>query len=103
MKQFSIVRNQLFAGFLILSIVFSACSSRDSSSNTNASRISIETAQTRSLPASNPMAGNTAISGNTMTTDAWLAKEEKSSGERYAEIEENPFLESARARFRRFD
>jgi Ca-activated chloride channel family protein len=97
MKQFSIVRNQLFAGFLILSIVFSACSSRDSSSNTNASRISIETAQTRSLPASNPMAGNTAISGNTMTTDAWLAKEEKSSGERYAEIEENPFLESARA------
>ncbi|HEX8639507.1 MAG TPA: hypothetical protein VF692_15665, partial [Pyrinomonadaceae bacterium] len=68
MKQFSIVRNQLFVGSLILSIVLSACSSRDSSLTSNASRVNTDAAQMQPVPASNAMAGNTAMSGNTSMT-----------------------------------
>ncbi|MGI8883778.1 MAG: vWA domain-containing protein [Pyrinomonadaceae bacterium] len=96
MKQFSNVRNQLLVGLLIFSIVFQACSSSDSSSNTN--RSEAKTAQNQPVSSS-----NSAMSNSSMMTDAKagsmpLAEDQsKSGGERYAEIAENPFLESSRA------
>ena len=98
MKQFSNVRNQLLVGFLIFSTVFQACSSNDSSSNTNTNRSEAKTAQNQSVASS-----NSAMSNNSMMTDAKagsmpLAEDQsKSGGERYAAIAENPFLESSRA------
>lgn len=93
MKQIFNVRTQLFVGLLIFSIVFSACSSSGSTSNTNASyRADSQTVQTQ------PVSSNAMMSANTsLAKEATFAEEQESTGERYAEIAENPFLESSRA------
>jgi Ca-activated chloride channel family protein len=92
MKQFSNVRVQSLIGLFIFSIIFSACNSSSSISNTNASRLNTETAQMQSVSSNAMMSANTSLA-----EDALFAEEQKSGGERYAEIEENPFLESSRA------
>jgi len=98
MKQFSIARNQLLVGLLVFSIVFPACSSKESAVVATNSNLS-EAKTTQNQPeysSSNTMA-NTSVMTDASAYRSPLAKEQKSSGERYAEIEENPFLESSRA------
>ena len=101
MKQFTVVRNQLLVGLLVFSVVFSACSISKSGSNSNSSGRS-ETAETvKSAPSSNASAtaANAASNTSTMAADGYALNENdaKMRGERYAEIAENPFLETSRA------
>jgi Ca-activated chloride channel family protein len=91
MKKQTVVRGQWTVGFLIFSIIFSACG-ESSTSNSNASRVNSETAQGTPVYAS-----NAATATNTTTFAEAQEFDEKALGERYAEIEENPFLESSRA------
>lgn len=80
---------KFFTAFVLLgSMIFSAC---DSVSNTNtnsasASRPDFSTSKTA------PMNSNTSSADENL-----LSEERNTNGERYAEITENPFLETARA------
>jgi Ca-activated chloride channel family protein len=93
MKQFSISRIQLFAGLLIFSILCVACGSSSinsgTSSDTNPYRVNSNASIAREISANSL--------SNTSTIADQSLEEHKSSGERYAEITENPFLESSRA------
>jgi Ca-activated chloride channel family protein len=82
------------ASVLLVSIIFSGCGSYGDSavSNSNAGS-SDEYSKTAPYPQS---AANSSAS-NTSATPMYEMNEEKTSGERYAEITENPFLEVARA------
>ena len=97
MKQFSIARNQLLVGLLVFSIVFPACSSKESSVTTNSNLSEAKTTQNQPAYSSSNAMANTSVMTDASAGSMPLAKEQKSSGERYAEIEENPFLESSRA------
>lgn len=74
------------AVLILLSVIFSACSSENGVSNTTANR--------QSQPQY-----STTVAANANTSMSIVAESsvEKASGERYAEITENPFLETARA------
>ena len=93
--QFPIV--QLSINFLLIfSIVLSGCST---SSNKSANTNQVAQNQT-SLPPSNTMTnmGSVVNSEQTLAGRSIVADEDlRAQGERYAEINENPFLESARA------
>jgi Ca-activated chloride channel homolog len=98
MKYFTFVRSQLLVGLLVFSIVFSACSSSSQSSNTNSYSGKSETVQ------SQPMSSRASNMANTSTNASGVAadyspygNESEAKGERYAAINENPFLESSRA------
>lgn len=101
MKQFTVVRNQLLVGLLVFSVVFSACSISTSSSNSNSSGRQTETV--KSAPSYNSNASgsmaNASSNTSTMAADEYALNENdaKMRGERYAEITENPFLETSRA------
>ncbi len=85
---------------LIFSFVFSACSISNSTTNSNVNYKTSER-QNAASSASNAMMSNSSMSADTISEKS----EEKQSGgfdnqtdgERYAEIEENPFLETSRA------
>lgn len=72
--------------FLIVSIIFSACDSASTSRTSNSNAATTDRSYYEMQP--------TGVS-NTSATPGVL--DEHASGERYAEIEENPFLETARA------
>ncbi|HEY0658453.1 MAG TPA: VWA domain-containing protein [Pyrinomonadaceae bacterium] len=96
MKQRSGISGVLSIVFVIFCLIFSACSS--STSNTNTTRINSDAVQNQPVyTSSNSMMSNASSMANTSIASMPLAEEPKSSGERYAEITENPFLESARA------
>ncbi len=80
---------KFFIGLLLLaSITFSACS-RPKTAYEN------ETVESRPYPNGDVAMNSNATSVNTLVAPEY--KEEKSRGERYAEITENPFLETSRA------
>jgi Ca-activated chloride channel family protein len=96
MKQRSGISGVLSIVLVIFCLIFSACSS--STSNTNTTRINSDAVQNQPVyTSSNSMMSNASSMANTSIASMPLAEEPKSSGERYAEITENPFLESARA------
>ena len=90
-------------GLFIFSVIFSACSSSSSSNVGYKTSETSEVAQSRSN--SNMMSSNSAMMQNTSSATPsapyQLQKgefdEKQTSGERYAEIAENPFLETSRA------
>jgi Ca-activated chloride channel family protein len=93
---------KISVGLFICSMLFSACGSYTSSTNSNVARETSETHNVeyskQSPMNSNTMANMAATAGSPMMQDNKSAKvEEKSSGERYAEITENPFLDVSRA------
>ncbi|MCY7348143.1 MAG: VWA domain-containing protein, partial [Pyrinomonadaceae bacterium] len=100
---------KISVGLFIFSLIFSACSAYQSSSNSNAVSKTSETRDveysTQPMMNSNMMSSNSATmqdsSGAMPSAPYQLRKgeydEKQTSGERYAEIEENPFLETARA------
>ncbi len=96
MKKFSV-------GLFIFSLIFSACSSRSSSNADSAGSYQrTETSDVaRSQPNSNMMMSNSSASVNAPFADMQERKgvgnDGEISGEKYAEIAENPFLETARA------
>ncbi len=85
------------AAVLLFSVVFSSCSSysSDISSNTNSARNTAEYSQNQPYPTQNAAANSNSSS---MLAKREAEFDEKSTnGERYAKIEENPFLETVRA------
>lgn len=84
------LRGQLIVGLLIYSILFSACGSNSSGISQNVSKTARET---------QPVAYSTANTAANASSSASNISDSESlkSGERYAEIDENPFLESSRA------
>lgn len=97
MKQRSVTRSQWLVGFLIFSILFSACSS---SRNESANKPISQSGPHRSedVTYSKPMAANTASNTSSVAVGPpYDSKESVAKGERYAEIEENPYLETSRA------
>lgn len=85
MRRHSFVYGPSAALFLIVSIIFSACSLG-----------SRESAKTYNSNAAAPYPQASPMSAANMSVDAGMLAE-GTNGERYAEIEENPFLETARA------
>jgi len=94
---------KISVGLFISSLIFSACSS---SSNSNVGYKTSETSEVaQSRSNSNMMSSNSAMMQNTSSATPsapyQLQKgefdEKQTSGERYAEIAENPFLETSRA------
>ncbi len=101
MKQNAGISSQLIIGLIVFSLLFSACGSRSDSANTN-----YQTSETRDVAyspdtmSSNSSAMANAPSGKPAPMEAKRADGEfdaQSSNERYARIEENPFLEASRA------
>ena len=81
------MKNKIFATVLLLSsLIFSACSSETVSNNAN------YTEYTKQSPNQDVM-----MNSNTTSAAPGLYEEQKTDAERYAEIEENPFMETARA------
>ena len=99
MKQYTVVRNQLLVGLLIFSVVFSACDSSSSVSNTNSYSGKSESTQSQPMSSNRATSNASAVASNssTMARDEFSDNESKARGERYAEITENPFLEASRA------
>ena len=101
MKQNSGISGQLAVGLIIFSLLFSACSSRESA-NTNAGYQTSETRDVAYAPTvmnqNASMSNTSAMSAPMMGRNADEVYEEKqTNGERYARIDENPFLETSRA------
>lgn len=92
---------KISVGLFIFSLIVSACSRSNDSANTNAGGRTSETSDVayKTLPTmnSNMMASNTSTMASPMMRGDGEADEQKTSGERYAEINENPFLETSRA------
>ena len=103
MKQLSVMSGRLSIGLIIFSLIFSACYS--SSSNTSSSG-GYKTSETQdvgySRSNSNMMMSNSTAM-NSPSAPMMEAQKQvesydaKTNGERYAEISENPFLETSRA------
>lgn len=83
----------LIAAVLLYSVIFSGCASE---SNTNIASKSAD--YSRNQPYSPTTTANSATNTTSMVTDQKAESfEGTTNGERYAEISENPFLETARA------
>jgi Ca-activated chloride channel homolog len=92
MRKQILINAKFFTALVLLaSMIFSACSSYESTSNTNASVAD----RSRAPVSMSNMAANSNMA--TSGTPFMEAQVEKGSGERYAEITENPFLETSRA------
>lgn len=97
MKKISTGGGRWTVGLFIFSLIFSACSTENASSNKAGG---YRPAETHDVSTSS----SGAMSNTTMMTNAPMPErragdfdDERASGERYAEIEENPFLDSKRA------
>lgn len=100
MKQWSVANSQWLVGFLIFSILFSACSSSQNSESANKPISQSGPRQSEDVAYSKTTTANAASN----TTSVAVAKgtpgyneESDAKGERYAEIDENPFLNTSRA------
>lgn len=98
MKQWSVANSQWLVGFLIFSILFSACSSSQNSESANKPISQSGPRQSEDVAYSK----TTTAASN--TTSVAMPKgmpgyneESDAKGERYAEIDENPFLNTSRA------
>lgn len=97
------VSNYKFSAALVLlvSVIFSGCAS-DSATQNSANR-SVDVARNETYSTSPKMSSNTATATNSTTSNVAPsdftdeAAERKSDGEKYSEINENPFLEVVRA------
>jgi Ca-activated chloride channel family protein len=87
---------RLLTAVLAFSMIFSGCGAEGTSDESvKSSRVETQNADV-SYNTSSTNTSSTA--GNTSDTNSWADKEEnRAAGERYAQIEENPFLETARA------
>ena len=101
MKQWSVANSQWLVGFLIFSILFSACSSSKNSESANmpisqsGPRQSEDVAYSKPVASSNSAANTSSVAVGKGTPN--YSEEADAKGERYAEIEENPFLDTSRA------
>lgn len=95
MKQRSVAYNQWLVGFLIFSIFYAGCANQGTETAKVANSSAPRSDQTI-YPSSNSASGASNTS-SAVSKAAPYGDELKTSGERYAEIEENPFLETARA------
>lgn len=97
MKQWSVANSQWLVGFLIFSMLFSACSSSSKNSELaqNAPRSSEDVAYSKPVATANSAANTSSVAvGKGMPI---YGEEADAKGERYAAIEENPFLDTSRA------
>jgi Ca-activated chloride channel family protein len=90
MKIASVSNYKFFiASVLLYSVIFSGCSSKNASETANSNR-SVYTTENQTAPVSS---NTTSLAKNAYP----LVEEQSTKGERYAEINENPFLETTRA------
>ena len=105
MKQNFGINGRLTVGLIIFSLLFSACSSSvNESANSN---VGYKTSETREVAySSNAMSQPNSMMTNTSTMASPMMEgkrmivddnDAETSGERYAKIDENPFLETARS------
>lgn len=93
-RQWSGFNVRLISLVLVFSFIFSACSGGDTASNESVSR----TKQPEISADYNTSTKANSMSNSSMTAAPGYYDEERSAvGERYAQIEENPFLETSRA------
>lgn len=86
------LKSVLFAALTIFSLIFSSCS-YDSANNANVAQ-NRENAPTGVSYQEIARSANTASNSAVNTSDIY--QDERASGEKYAEIQENPFLETSR-------
>jgi Ca-activated chloride channel homolog len=96
MKQLSVISYQLSV-FLIFSVIFSACSStkQESAQVVNKSSEADQSEGQRATSVANTAANSTATNAAAPMSDS--AEQKRSKAEKYAEIDENPFLETKNA------
>ena len=92
MKNLS-AKNQLIIAALMCSLIFSACSR---STNESATNTNYSTSQ-KTMPDSSMMNSNSMATAAPEMNDDGYYDEGATDGEKYAEIAENPFLETSRA------
>ena len=84
----------LIAAVLLYSVIFSGCASDNAVSNETAK---VNNSNTSSVQPYATPAMTTNSSANTNSGSMYYEGDRKADGERYAEISENPFLETVRA------
>ncbi len=104
MKQLSVVSGRLSVGLIVFSLIFSACNSYTSSTNSSGSYKTSETqdagysrSNSNSMMMSNSTAMNSPSAPEMQADRRDGSYDAETKGERYAEISENPFLETSRA------
>lgn len=105
MKENAKIKSQLAVGLMVVSMLLTACGSRSETANRNAGYQPLETrdvAYSSNATSSNATMNTAAVPGmpSAPMMEARRADGEfdaQSGGERYARIEENPFLETSRA------
>lgn len=98
MKQWSVANSQWLVGFLIFSILFSACSSsRNGSANMPISQSGPHRSEDVAYSKPTAAANSASNTSSVAVGPPYDSKESVAKGERYAEIEENPYLETSRA------
>jgi len=98
MKQWSVANSQWLVGFLIFSILFSACSSsRNESANKPISQSGPHRSEDVAYSKPTAAANSASNTSSVAVGPPYDSKESVAKGERYAEIEENPYLETSRA------
>ncbi len=103
MKQLSVVNGRLSVGLIIFSLIFSACYSSSSNSGSSGSYKTSDAQDVGYSQSNSNMMMSNSASMNSPSAPMMEAKEldggydAETNGERYAEISENPFLETSRA------
>lgn len=87
----------LTSAFLVCAIFISACSTSSSIGNTNTNSAPAGRNYETASKTASSMNANTNASMTVSGTQGYEDADQKSSGERYAKINENPFLETSRA------
>ena len=90
---------KISVGLFIFSLIFSACSSRESANTSGDYKTSETQDIARSTSNSNAMMSNSAAMNAPMMEAKRMSESDdaQTNGERYARIDENPFLETSRA------
>jgi Ca-activated chloride channel homolog len=95
-RQWSVFGGQFLVVVLIFSILLTGCGGSESVSDSNANRADIAGSKPMVFATPSANAANTSVN-RSVAKEAFYDEESKSNGERYAEITENPFLETSRA------
>jgi len=95
MRRANVSNFKIYASAIVLyAVILSGCAGESSVSNTNSANVAYP--QTESAKTSTTTTANTSTN-STALYDRSYSEEKSENGERYAEITENPFLETSRA------
>jgi Ca-activated chloride channel homolog len=95
-RQWSIISGRFLVVILMFSVLLAGCGGSESAMNVNANRSMTGAAQQPTIAYANTASSTANTMSPAKMSDSY-DEEKNASGERYAEITENPFLETARA------